>query len=252
MFCELMRDAGLYYHNQLKSNPKAKAAIDILHSWGIQGKTIVKLGIGFHDNSSHDFIDYMVKIKGYTISQLEEARLISKSSNGNYCDKMRNSIIIPTVNLNGEIICFDYFIVDKQQFYIYPKTDNYKRSENLYSLNLAEKSNNGSVIIVTTYEDYFKLIGKGITNVVSTYLPKITESQLKLLKKKFKVILPLTSQQINLPECKVFCRKNNMFCEEIEIKGFDSVVDFIENNESAIKGKIAEYDSILAFRNEMK
>ena len=43
-----------------------------------------------------------------------------------------------------------------------------------------------------------------------------------------------------------------MFCEEIEIKGFDSVVDFIENNESAIKGKIAEYDSILAFRNEMK
>jgi DNA primase len=245
MFCELMRDAGLYYHNQLKRNPKAKAAIGILHSWGIQGKTIVQLGIGFHDNSFHDFIDYMTKSKGYTIEELEDARLVSKSSNGNYCDKMRNSIIIPTINTKGEIVCFDYFIVDKQVLYKYPNTDNYSRSENLYSLNLASKSDSLSVIVVTTYEDYFRLIGKGITNVVSTYLPKITEGQLKLLKKKFKVVLPLTSQQINLPECKVFCRKNNMFCEEIEIKGFDSVVEFIENNKSAIKEKIAEYDSIL-------
>ena len=48
---ELMRDAAMYYHQQLKSNPKAKSAIDILHSWGIFGKTIVQLGIGFHDNS---------------------------------------------------------------------------------------------------------------------------------------------------------------------------------------------------------
>ena len=64
MLSELMRDAGLYYHTQLKSNPKASVAIDVLHSWGIQGKTIVQLGIGFHDNSFHDFIDHMTKVKG--------------------------------------------------------------------------------------------------------------------------------------------------------------------------------------------
>ena len=245
MLSELMRDAGLYYHNQLKSNPKASVAIDVLHSWGIQGKTIVQLGIGFHDNSFHDFIDYMTKVKGYTVAELEEARLVSKSSNGNYCDKMRNSIIIPTINTKGEIVCFDYFIVDKQVLYKYPNTDNYSRSENLYSFNLASKTDSLSVVIVTTYEDYFRLIGKGITNVVSTYLPKIKEEQLKLLKKKFKVVLTLTSQHINLPECKVYCRKNNMFCEEIEVKGFDSVVEFIDLRESLIREKLAEFDSIL-------
>ena len=41
----LMRDAGFYYHSQLRDNPKAKTAIELLHSWGIQGKTIVQLGI---------------------------------------------------------------------------------------------------------------------------------------------------------------------------------------------------------------
>ena len=44
----------------------------------------------------------------------------------------------------------------------------------IYSYNLAIKSGKQSVIIVNSYEDYFRLVGKGITNVVSTYLPKIT------------------------------------------------------------------------------
>ena len=241
---DILRDAGLYYHNQLKTNPKAKTAIDILHTWGIQGKTIVKLGIGFHDDSYHDFVDYMVKVKGYTVAQLEEARLVFKSARGSYCDKMRNSIIIPTINSNGEILCFDFFIIDKQQLFHYPNTEKYSRSKNLYSLNLAEKSNSASVVLVTTYEDYFKLIGQGITNVVSIYMARITESQLELLKKKFKVILPLTNKYFNFSECQSFCQKNNMYCEAIKIDGFDSVLEYIQNNESAIKDTIAKYESI--------
>ena len=100
----LMRDAAIFYHSQLKTNSKAKSAIDQLHAWGIKGKTIVQLGIGFHDNSFNCFIEYMTKQKSYTIAQLEEANLIAKSSKGNYCDKMRNSIIIPTIDEDGNIV----------------------------------------------------------------------------------------------------------------------------------------------------
>ncbi|HCG67537.1 MAG TPA: hypothetical protein DEW22_02485 [Clostridiales bacterium] len=99
----LMRDAAFYYHSQLRNNPKAKTAIDLLHSWGIQGKTIVQLGIGFHDDSFNSFMSYMTKKKSYSAEALEEANLAIKSSKGTLFDKMRNSIIIPTIDRDGKV-----------------------------------------------------------------------------------------------------------------------------------------------------
>ncbi len=242
---QLMRDAAIYYHNQLKVNPKAKSAIDILHSWGIFGKTIVQLGIGFHDNSFNVFIDYMTKEKGYTLSQLETAKLILKSSRGNYCDKMRNSIIIPTIDKNGKVVCFDFFITDKQQLYKYPNTHSFERSHHLYSYNLAIQANNKSVLIVSDYQDYFKLAGKGICNLVSTYLPRMTSAQLDLLKQKFKVIILLVPTHFNTVECRKYCQENNMYCDSLDLMGCGSVSDYIDNHEQDIIDKINEYERLL-------
>ena len=242
---KVMREAALYYHEQLKTNAKASSAIDILHSWGIQGKTIVQLGIGFHDNSFNSFMNYMTKQKSYSITQLEEAKLVLQSAKGNYCDKMRNSIIIPTIDASGNVVCFDFYITDKQQLFKYPNTKYFERSQNLYSYNLAIKSNKKSVIIVTTYEDYFKLIGLGFTNVVSTYLPKITEAQLTLLKQKFKVVILIANQYVNAAACSKYCRENNMYCDQIDLQGCSSVVEYIEKNSNAIIDKVDEYERIL-------
>ena len=242
---QIMREAALYYHSELKNNGKANTAIDILHSWGIQGKTIVQLGIGFHDNSFNSFMNYMTKQKSYSITQLEEAKLVLQSAKGNYCDKMRNSIIIPTIDMNGNVVCFDFYITDKQQLFKYPNTKNFERSKNLYSYNLVVRSNKKSVIVVTTYEDYFKLIGLGFTNVVSTYLPKITEAQLALLKQKFKVVILIANQYVNAAACSKYCRENNMYCDQIDLQNCSSVVEYIEKNAQAIIDKVDEYERII-------
>lgn len=68
----------------------------------------------------------------------------------------------------------------------------------MYSYNLAVQTNKKSVLIVANYEDYFKLAGKGIFNLVSTYFPKIIVAQLNLLKQKFKVIMVLAPQHFNI------------------------------------------------------
>ncbi|MGN0557940.1 MAG: CHC2 zinc finger domain-containing protein [Acutalibacteraceae bacterium] len=242
----LMRDAAIFYHSQLKTNSKAKSAINQLHAWGIKGKTIVQLGIGFHDNSFNCFIEYMTKQKSYTISQLEKANLITKSSKGNYCDKMRNSIIIPTIDEGGTVVCFDYYITDKEQLYKYPNNDKFTRSNNLYSLNLAIRSEKKSIIVVSSYEDYFKLIGLGITNVVSTYLPRIANGQLDLLKKHFKVIMPLVPPYVNFSACRQYCKNNEMFCEDIHLQGCDSPIEYLDKHGvDTISEKIAEFERIL-------
>lgn len=242
---ELMREAALYYHSQLKNNAKARGAIDVLHFWGIRGKTIVQLGIGFHDDSFYSLIDYMTRQKSYSMTCLEKAGLVLMSSRGGCYDKMRNSIIIPTINASGKVVCFDFYIIEKKQLLRQQNTRYFKRSQNLYSYNLAIKSNKKSVIVVTTYEDYFKLVGLGFMNTVSTYLPQVTKEQLELLRKKFKVIITFEVQGVNNIDCFKFCSENNMYCDRINTRGCSSVGEYIEKNSKMIADKISEYENIL-------
>lgn len=101
------------------------------------------------------------------------------------------------------------------------------------------------VFVPSLYEDYFKLIGLGFTNVVSTYLPKITEAQLTLLKQKFKVVILIANQYVNAAACSKYCRENNMYCDQIDLQGCSSVVEYIEKNSNAIIDKVDEYERIL-------
>ena len=54
----------------------------------------------------------MTKQKSYSVEALEEAKLAIKSSKGTLFDKMRNSIIIPTIDKDGKVVCFDFYVLD--------------------------------------------------------------------------------------------------------------------------------------------
>ena len=241
----LLRDAAIFYHAQLRTNDRAKSAIAQLHTWGVKGKAIVQLGIGFHDDSFNCFIEYMTKEKSYTISQLVEAQLVARSSKGTFFDKMRNSIIIPTIDTTGNVVCFDYYSIDKALLYKYPNTVTFNRTNYLYSLNSAINSGKKSLIIVSNYEDYFKLFGLGITNVAATYLPKITNEQLDTIKKHFRFVIMFFPPYINLTSCFKYCKANSMFCEKIQLLGFDSPAEYLnEHGTDTIIKKIEEFEKI--------
>ena len=244
-FSQMMREAALYYYSQLKNNARASTAIDILHSWGIWGKAIVQLGLGFHDKSYDSFIKYMTREKSYSIMQLEKANLAVQSAKGNYVDGMMNSIVIPTIDENGNVVCFDSYNIERQRLFQYPKNQYFERSKNLYSYNLAIKSEKKSVIVVTAYKDYFKLIGFGVTNVVSTYRHKITEAQLALLERKFKALILIAEADFQEKICSEYCRKHGMHFDRIDLQNYASVVEYIENNLQKIIGKVDEYEHAL-------
>ena len=65
-----------------------------------------------------------------------------------------------------------------------------------------------------------------------------------LLKKKFKVVMLLTRQYANVPMLKVFCNKNNMYCESFEVDADKTVVEFIDINESKIKERVDYFENV--------
>ena len=239
---QFMKEAALFYHEQLKTNSKNRKAIDVIHSWGISGKTVVKLGLGFNDDSYDSALKYFSQEKKISLESLMRDSIIGKTEKGTYYDRMRNSIIIPTIDLHGNVVCFDYHIVDKGTFSHYPPGQGFYRKENLYSLNLAVKSQKKSVIVVSDYLSYFALVGRGVFNVVSTYMPQISEAQMDLLKKHFKVVILAVNSVADFSACRRFCQKNDMYCDQLQIEGSPS--EYISENADNIVRKIDYYESI--------
>lgn len=242
---EVMKAAAHFYHQQLRANPKNKQAIDVLHSWGLFGKTIVNLGLGFNDDAMNSACNYLSKEKQIPVSSLIRYYLAGKTDKGALYDRMRNSIIIPTVSLSGNVECFDYFNLDKNEFVHSLSSDNFVRKEHIYSLNIAVASQKKCVVVVSNYEAYFALMSAGITNSVSIYMSQMSESQMLMLKKYFKVIILMTEGFTNVAECRKFCQKNNMYCENISL-GQDSAVEYIRNDTKKIIEKIDYYESVFA------
>ena len=238
----VMKEAALFYHEQLKTNAQNRKAIDIIHSWGISGKAVVKLGLGFNDNSYDSAINYLSQEKRVSLESLMRDSIIGKTEKGTYYDRMRNSIIIPTVDLQGNVVCLDCYILDKGIFSHYPPGQGFYRKDNLYSLNLAVKTQKKCVIIVSDYLSYFALASKGIFNVVSTYMPQITETQMNLLKKNFKVVILAVNSFADFLICQKFCQKNNMYCDQMQIN--ETPHEYISENLDNIVQKIDYYESI--------
>ena len=235
-----MRRAARYYYAQLKNDPTARTAIDVLHTWGIEGKNIVRLGFGFHNNATQGLIREMTG--SYSVLQLEEANLVRQTEKGRYRDTMRNSIIIPTVDADGRVVCFDSYVIGEQRFCRYPDTGYFRRDQNLYSYNLAVKSGKKSVIVVTTYEDCFRLIGLGFSNVVSTYSPEITPAQLALLGRAFRAVLLMTGARFDAVGCMEYCRENGLSFDRIDWQGYANAAAYAEENAPAIAEKAEEYE----------
>jgi len=242
----VMKEAALFYHEQLKTNSKNRKAIDVIHSWGISGKTVVKLGLGFNDDSYDSALKYFNQQKQISLESLIRDGIIGKSEQGTYYDRMRNSIIIPTIDLKGNVACFDYHNIEKGTFSHHPSGQGFYRKENLYSLNLAVKAQKQSVIVVSDYLSYFALASRGIFNVVSTYMPSISEEQMLLLKKHFKIVILAVNGFADFSYFRIFCQNNNMYCERLRIEGVPS--EYISKNIDEIAKKIQEYEEIYDYK----
>lgn len=242
---EIMRQAALFYHHQLRSNPKAKMAIDVLHTWGLHGKTIVSLGIGFHDDSFQALVNYADE-KRVKRTALKELHCIRNTNGGDY-DAMRNSIIIPTVDPSGEVLAFDSFCLEKQQWLYYPKTECFDRKKCLYGLNLAIKSQNKTVIVVSSYLDYFRLVGLGIKNVVFSYLPQLSGEQAELLQKNFRMVLLWLPNYVSKSSYRVECKRLRMMCEDLPLSDCETPSDYLlKHGPESIKVKMNTFEKYLA------
>ena len=186
---EMNAKAARFFHDTLMS-VQGKEAREYLTNRSIQPKTITSYGMGYAPKS-YDALLKHLRSKGYSDDEIVEASL-AINNDGRIYDKFRDRVMFPIIDVRGNVIGFGGRIFhepDANSDYKPPKYLNsgetlaFDKGKNLFSLNMAKKSDTKKIILVEGYLDVISVYQAGIHNIVATLGTALTENQAKLISK---------------------------------------------------------------------
>ncbi|MBR4211326.1 MAG: DNA primase, partial [Oscillibacter sp.] len=177
----LNRDAARFYHQLLKA-PEGQAVRDYLQRRRILWKTAVRFGM----EASLDRWDVLLNVmtrKGYSKQELLDAGLIVPTKNGGFRDKFRNRLMLPVIDIRGDVVAFGSRVLDKSEpkYMNSPDTPVYSKRKILYGMNLAKNTKRPNFLMCEGNLDVVTLHQAGIDNAVASMGTALTEEQARLV-----------------------------------------------------------------------
>lgn len=185
---EMNREAARFYHSVLLS-PEGKVGYDYYIGRALSAATINHFGLGFAPNQWDALLKHM-RAKGYQPAELVDAGLARKGQKG-YYDSFRNRIMIPIIDVRGNVIAFGGRVLDDSK----PKYTNtidtlvYKKTNELFALNFAKDSKQDALILCEGYMDVIAMHQAGFTNAVGGCGTALTTEQVRLISRYAKEVI---------------------------------------------------------------
>ena len=194
---EINRETARFYHNYLLSDG-GKPVLNYFLSRGLSPATIRKFGLGASPNEWDGLIRHL-RSKGFREDEMLAANVIMRGSRGGFYDRFRNRAMFPIIDLRGNVIAFGGRALpgeDKKgaKYINTSDTPVFKKSQNLYALNIAKSSCSKRIILAEGYMDVIALHQAGITNAVAALGTAFTEEHASLLSRyTSEIVLTLDS-----------------------------------------------------------
>ena len=180
---EANRDAARFFHQALYS-PEGRTGLDYYYSRGYTDQTIRRFGLGYAPDSYYALANEMHKL-GYKEDELTAAFLAarSKRSPDKIFDIFRNRVVIPIIDVRGNVIAFGGRVLDdsKPKYLNTSDTPVFKKTNGLFALNFAKSSKDNSLILCEGYMDVIALHQAGFTNAVAALGTSFTEDHARLV-----------------------------------------------------------------------
>lgn len=178
-------EAARYYQSMLYT-PNGAAALEYVQKRGLREEILNKFSIGFAPDSLSSLLSTMQK-KGYTGQELKDAGL-AVEKDGQLCDRFRGRLMFPIMDIRGNVIGFCGQTIDNSapKYLLSPETSIFNKRDHLFSLNLARKGKEDTLILVEGYWDVIALHQHGFDNAVAPTSISLTEEQAALLAKHAK------------------------------------------------------------------
>lgn len=241
--------AKFFYKNLLNS---AEVKRYLMKERKLKIETIKKFGLGFAPAGYFNLTKHMLNL-GFSVDELLEAKLVARGNGKKIYDVFRNRIMIPIINTKSEIIGFGgRALGDFKPKYLNSKDSLlFKKTNNLFNLNLAKAEKTDTIILVEGYFDAIAIVQAGVNNVVATLGTALTTKQAQIISMYAKrVVLSYDSDQAGVNATR---RAVNILSElglQVDILNLGAYKDpdeFIKNNGSvrfknAINSSVAALD----------
>ncbi|MBU6447622.1 DNA primase [Patescibacteria group bacterium] len=178
--------AARFYHETLMKSHAAEAARKYLQQRGLTQSTLRDWQIGYSPSEFHVLENFMLK-KGFSLKELVDAGVSSKSPKGDVYDRFFGRITFPIVNYSGETAGFTARILDdsaKAAKYVNsPETQVYSKGRVIFGLYQAKQEirKQDSAIVVEGNMDVITAHQAGFKNVVASSGTAFTYEQLQML-----------------------------------------------------------------------
>ena len=185
----LNRDAARYYYDLLQG-PEGAAVQAYLDRRQIRRPIAVRFGMGAAPDAWDSLLLAMLQ-KGYTKAELLAAGLVAQGKGGHLYDKFRNRLILPVIDIRGDVIGFGSRVLDKSEpkYMNTPETITYSKRRVLYGLNLAKKTKRPNLILCEGNLDVVTLHQAGFDNAVASMGTALTVEQTRLLSRYTKELI---------------------------------------------------------------
>lgn len=239
--------AKFFYKNLLNS---VEVKRYLMRERKLKVETIKKFGLGFAPAGYFNLTKHMLNL-GFSVDELLEAKLVTRGNGKKIYDVFRNRIMIPIINTKSEIIGFGgRALGDFKPKYLNSKDSLlFKKTNNLFNLNLAKAEKTDTIILVEGYFDAIAIMQAGVNNVVATLGTALTTKQAQIISMYAKrVVLSYDSDQAGINATR---RAVNILSElglQVDILNLGAYKDpdeFIKNNGS-VRFKNAVNSSVAA------
>lgn len=188
LLLKMNKDAARYFNKCFYESDKAKK---YLAQRQMKNETVTKFGIGFAPESWDGLIKHLISL-GYKKTDLIGSGLVNKShKTGNYFDSFRNRIIFPIIDLRGNVIAFGGRLIEGEgpKYLNSPDTIVFKKTYNLFNLNMAKNQDQDTFILCEGYMDVISLAQQGFKNAVATLGTAITQEQARIMARYAKKVI---------------------------------------------------------------
>ena len=187
---ELNREAARFYRSMLADPRGAAVAAYIRDKRRISPRFSARFGLGAAPDAWDTLIRAMGE-KGYDKADLIDAGLAVPGKNGGIYDKYRNRLMLPVIDVRGDVIGFTSRVMDDStpKYLNTPETAIFKKRSILYGLNYAKNTKRPNFILVEGNIDVITLHQAGFDNTVATMGTALTEEHIRLISKYTKELV---------------------------------------------------------------
>ncbi len=178
---EINRESAKFFHSYMMSE-QGRVGLEYFLNRGLTKKTMTKFGLGYAPDSWDSLLKHL-KSLGYGIGEMVDAGVVKVGRNNNYYDTFKNRVITPIIDVRGNVIAFGGRVLDdsKPKYVNTSDTLVYKKTNELFALNLAKDSGKDTLILCEGYMDVISMHQAGFTNAVAGCGTALTSEQVRLI-----------------------------------------------------------------------